>query len=114
MTTFIHNLSEFSVDPKSIVEFAEKLASINELEMDHMVMLRTMPVYGEVNIAELDPNIAEQLEHEQQQQQQQHGIALRRDESDNDTQNENESESEEENTPIGEFEPVQNEAQREE
>jgi hypothetical protein len=61
LSTFIHNLSEFSLPPTAIVEFAEKLSSINELEPEQLAMLRTMPVYAAVNVNELDQDVASDI-----------------------------------------------------
>lgn len=53
---------EFRLPPRSIVAFVEKLSSINELEADHMAMLRSMEVYAHVKIEDIDPSVASHLE----------------------------------------------------
>jgi len=48
LSTFAHNMHDFSMDPSVIVAFVEKLASLNELDEDQTEMLRSMDVYRQV------------------------------------------------------------------
>lgn len=52
LTTFAHNMSEFEVEPRIVIEFVEKLAGLNELEPEQIAMLQSMDVYAGVRAAD--------------------------------------------------------------
>jgi hypothetical protein len=52
LTTFAHNMCEFGMEPRIVIEFVEKIAGLNELEPEQLAMLQSMDVYAGARAAD--------------------------------------------------------------